>query len=207
MAIPLIVSGITFSQLYFDGMTYLGRAEVLVAAKIPTQVESKYDVEVSRTTAADFIVDDLQLIARGSEFAGLTAERLKEDKLEVVNTGSLVGMIHGRRAHRGLSLIVRHSDPQEALAISYAAARVKSEDIESLFPTIYRLASVKLIDLTVVPDNTKRLNEIMNLVIRFIGALGVSAGVAIFWDIWRDRLYADDVENELGLRLLAKFDL
>tara|TARA_B100001123_G_scaffold163349_1_gene188212 strand:- start:11132 stop:11806 length:675 start_codon:yes stop_codon:yes gene_type:complete len=207
MAIPLIVSVVTVSQSYFDGITYLGRAEVLVAAKIPSQFESKYDVEISRTTAADFVVDDLQRIAGGSEFAVLTAEKLKEDELDVVNVGSLVGMIEGRRSHRGLSLIVRHSNQREALAISRAAATVMIEDIELLFPTVYRLASITIIDLAVVPDNPQRLNDMINLIIRFVGALGVSASIAILWDNWRDKLYAGDIEDELGLRLLVKFDV
>ena len=43
------------------------RVEVLVAARMAGG--EQYDVEVSRATASNFIVDDLGRIVRGSEFA------------------------------------------------------------------------------------------------------------------------------------------
>lgn len=178
------------------------RMEVLVAARMVGA--GQYDVEVSRATASDFIVDDLGRIVRGSEFAALVAARFSLDNESEITPGEVAAALATDRTHRGLELRMATADAAKSVALAQAAADVLASEIDTLFPTIYDVASLSLIDLAPIPASNSGL--ILDVVIREVAAIVIAAVLIVFWDVGRKRLYAEDVEDLLDLPVLARFD-
>ena len=182
--------------------TQPARMEVLVAARMAG--DGQYDIEVSRATASDFIVDDLGRIVRGTEFAGLVAARYSRDSGSEITPGEVAAALATDRTHRGLELRMTTPDAAKSVALAQAAADVLAEEIDVLFPTIYEVASLTLIDLAPVPGSSSDL--VLDVTIREIAAIVIAAVLLVFWDVGRRRLYAEDVEDILDLPVLARFD-
>jgi capsular polysaccharide biosynthesis protein len=182
--------------------TQPARMEVLVAARMAG--DGQYDIEVSRATASDFIVDDLGRIVRGTEFAGLVAARYSRDSGSEITPGKVAAALATDRTHRGLELRMTTPDAAKSVALAQAAADVLAEEIDVLFPTIYEVASLTLIDLAPVPGSSSDL--VLDVTIREIAAIVIAAVLLVFWDVGRRRLYAEDVEDILDLPVLARFD-
>jgi capsular polysaccharide biosynthesis protein len=108
------------------------------------------------------------------------------------------------RTHRGLELRMTTPDAAKSVALAQAAADVLAEEIDVLFPTIYEVASLTLIDLAPVPGSSSDL--VLDVTIREIAAIVIAAVLLVFWDVGRRRLYAEDVEDILDLPVLARFD-
>ena len=178
--------------------TQPARMEVLVAARMAGN--GQYDVEVSRATASDFIVDDLGRIVRGTEFAG----RYSRDNGSEITPGEVAAALATDRTHRGLELRMTTPNAAKSVALAQAAADVLAEEIDVLFPTIYEVASLTLIDLAPVPGSSSDL--VLDVTIREIAAIVIAAVLLVFWDVGRPRLYAEDVEDILDLPVLARFD-
>jgi capsular polysaccharide biosynthesis protein len=182
--------------------TQPARMEVLVAARMAG--DGQYDIEVSRATASDFIVDDLGRIVRGTEFAGLVAARYSRDSGSEITPGEVAAALATDRTHRGLELRMTTLDAAKSVALAQAAADALAEEIDVLFPTIYEVASLTLIDLAPVPGSSSDL--VLDVTIREIAAIVIAAVLLVFWDVGRRRLYAEDVEDILDLPVLARFD-
>ncbi len=182
--------------------TQPARMEVLVAARMTG--DGQYDVEVSRATASDFIVDDLGRIVRGTEFAGLVAARYSRNNGSEITPGEVAAALSTDRTHRGLELRMTTADAARSVALAQAAADVLAEEIDVLFPTIYDVASLSLIDLAPVPGSSSDL--VLDVTIREIAAIVIAAVLLVFWDVGRRRLYAEDVKDILELPVLARFD-
>lgn len=182
--------------------TQPARMEVLVAARMAG--DGQYDIEVSRATASDFIVDDLGRIVRGTEFAGLVAARYSRDNESEITPGEVAAALATDRTHRGLELRMTTPDAARSIALARAAADVLAEEIDVLYPTIYEVASLSLIDLAPVPGSSSDL--VLDVAIREIAAIVIAAVLVVFWDVGRRRLYAEDVEDILDLPVLARFD-
>ena len=182
--------------------TQPARMEVLVAARMAG--DGQYDIEVSRATASDFIVDDLGRIVRGTEFAGLVAARYSRDSGSEITPGEVAAALATDRTHRGLELRMTTPDAAKSVALAQAAADALAEEIDVLFPTIYEVASLTLIDLAPVPGSSSDL--VLDVTIREIAAIVIAAVLLVFWDVGRRRLYAEDVEDILDLPVLARFD-
>ena len=178
------------------------RMEVLVAAHMVG--EGQYDVELSRATASDFIVDDLGLVVRGSEFAALVAARFSADHKVDLAPHVVAAALTADRTHRGLELKLTAADAETSIALAVAAADVLASEINVLYPTIYEVASLSLIDLALIPDSYSE--EILALIVREIGAFVIAVMVLVLWDAFRRRLYAEDVGEILNLPILARFD-
>ena len=102
---------------------YVAGAEVLVAAKIPAGSQSgQYDVEFSRASASDFIVDDLGRIVEGNAFAGLVAQRYQERHGALIEVDELAEALTSDRSHRGLKLVLRWRDSSQAARLIDLAA-------------------------------------------------------------------------------------
>jgi hypothetical protein len=166
--------------------------------------EGQYDVELSRATASDFIVDDLGLVVRGSEFAALVAARFSDDNKVDLAPHVVAAALTADRTHRGLELKVTAADAETSIALAMAAADVLASEVDGLYPTIYDVASLSLIDLALIPDSYSE--EILALIVREIGAFVIAVVVLVLWDVFRRRLYAEDVGDILGLPILARFD-
>ncbi len=182
--------------------TQPARMEVLVAARMAG--DGQYDIEVSRATASDFIVDDLGRIVRGTEFAGLVAACYSRDNESEITPGEVAAALATDRTHRGLELRMTTPDAARSVALARAAADVLAEEIDVLYPTIYEVASLSLIDLAPVPGSSSDL--VLDMAIREIAAIVIAAVLVVFWDVGRRRLYAEDVEDILDLPVLARFD-
>ncbi len=182
--------------------TQPARVEVLVAARMAG--DGQYDVEVSRATASDFIVDDLGRIVRGTAFADLVAARFSRDNDSEMTSGEVAAALATDRTHRGLELRMTTPDAVRSVALAQAAADVLAEEIAVLYPTIYEVASLSLIDLAPVPGSSSDL--VLDVAIREIAAIVIAAVLVVVWDVGRRRLYAEDVEDILDLPVLARFD-
>ena len=79
-AATLILLALAAAWAYLSDPTYVGRAQVLVSLKVPTsEQDPTYQVEISRTLAINYVMDDLEQLVTGAAFAGLVAERLNSD--------------------------------------------------------------------------------------------------------------------------------
>ena len=164
----------------------------------------QYDVEVSRATASNFIVDDLGRIVRGSEFAKLVAARYAFNGNGEIAPGEVAGALAADRTHRGLELRMTTSDAVKSVALAQAAADALAGDLNALYPTIYDVATLTLIDL--VPVSAPAGDLVLDLAIRELAALVLGVVAMVFWDVGRRRLYAEDVAEGLDLPVLARFD-
>ncbi len=178
------------------------RMEVLVAARMTGG--GQYDVEVSRATASDFIVDDLGRIVRGTEFAALVAGRYFRNGGAEIAPGEVAAALATDRTHRGLELRMTTTDAAKSVDLARAAADVLADEIDVLYPTIYEVATLSLIDLAPVPASGSDL--VLDVAIRETAAIVIAAVLVVLWDVNRRRLYAEDVEEILGLPVLARFD-
>ncbi len=178
------------------------RMEVLVAARMSGG--EQYDVEVSRATASDFIVDDLGRIVRGSEFAKLVAARYALNEGLEIAPGEVAGALATDRTHRGLELRMTTDNASKSIALAQAGADALAGDLEGLFPTIYDVATLTLIDLAPVPAPAGDL--VLDVALREVAAVVIAVMLVIFWDVGRRRLFAEDVPDVLDLPVLARFD-
>lgn len=201
----MVVVATMAGSLFIEGFrsnAQQARMEVLVAAHMVG--EGQYDVELSRATASDFIVDDLGLVVRGSEFAALVAARFSADHKVDLAPHVVAAALTADRTHRGLELKLTAADAETSIALAVAAADVLASEINVLYPTIYEVASLSLIDLALIPDSYSE--EILALIVREIGAFVIAVMVLVLWDAFRRRLYAEDVGEILNLPILARFD-
>ena len=130
------------------------RMEVLVAARMTGG--GQYDVEVSRATASDFIVDDLGRIVRGTEFAALVAGRYFRNGGAEIAPGEVAAALATDRTHRGLELRMTTTVAAKSVDLARAAADVLADEIDVLYPTIYEVATLSLIDLAPVSGKWQR---------------------------------------------------
>ena len=203
--LALVVVATLVGSLIADAarpQTQPARMEVLVAARMASG--GQYDVEVSRATASDFIVDDLGRIVRGSEFAALVAGRYSRNTTLEIAPGAVAAALATDRTHRGLELRMTTVDAATSVALAQAAADVLASEVDVLYPTIYEVASLSLIDLGPVPGSSSDL--MLDVIIRETGAIVTAVVLAVLWDIGRRRLYVEDVEEMLDLPVLARFD-
>jgi hypothetical protein len=178
------------------------RMEVLVAARMSGA--EQYDVEVSRATASDFIVDDLGRIVRGTEFAKLVAARYALNEGIEIASGEVARALSTDRTHRGIELRMTTDSAARSVALAQAGADALARDLEGLFPTIYDVVTLTLIDLAPVPAPAGDL--VLDVALREVAAVVIAVMLVIFWDVGRRRLFAEDVPDLLDLPVLARFD-
>lgn len=182
---------------------YLARAEVLVAAKIPPGAQAgQYDVEFSRASTTDFIVDDLSRVVEGNVFAGVVAARYHDQTGRAVAPDSLASGFTSDRTHRGLRLILRWRDAEQAATLIDVAAKALANDSEQFYPSLPEVANVKIIDLSASATRPGILAAAFDVLLKEAVAAVAVAAIAIWWDLGRGRLYSEDVEELLGLKVL-----
>ncbi len=186
---------------------YVAGAEVLVAAKIPAGSQSgQYDVEFSRASASDFIVDDLGRIVEGNAFAGLVAQRYQERHGELIEVDELAEALTSDRSHRGLKLVLRWRDSSQAARLIDLAATALTDEAELFYPTIHEVADLAIIDLAASAKRPGLLAAAFDIALKLAVAVIAVAALVIWWDVARGRLYSEDVEELLGVKLLARLD-
>ena len=186
---------------------YVAGAEVLVAAKIPTGSQSgQYDVEFSRASTSDFIVDDLSRIVEGNAFAGLVAQRYQERHGAIIDVDQLAEALASDRSHRGLKLVLRWRDQSQAGQLIDLAATALADEAELFYPTIQEVADLAIIDLASSARRPGVLAAAFDIALKLAVAVIAVAALVIWWDVARGRLYSEDVEDLLGMKLLVRLD-
>ena len=187
--------------------TYAGRAQVLVSLKVPDSGQDPaYQVEISRTLAINYVMDDLEQLVTGAAFAGLVADRLASESQLVLDPGALAGSLQADRTHRGLDMYVYWDDRATAERAARAAAEVITQDLDPLLPAFGEIAYASVIDWESGLDRLTLLRKAITVLLG--GAVGlfgsllvVAVGIA-----WRGRLHLDDPDLPGGLKVLARLD-
>ncbi len=186
---------------------YVAGAEVLVAAKIPAGSQSgQYNVEFSRASTSDFIVDDLGRIVDGNAFAGLVAQRYQERYGALIDVDALAGALTSDRSHRGLKLVLRWRDRSQAAQLIDLAATALADEAELFYPTIQEVADLTIIDLAASASRPGILAVTFDIILKLAVAVIAVTALVVWWDAARGRLYSEDVEELLGIKLLARLD-
>jgi len=203
----VLVAALAGSVLWdaFGPGDYIAEAEILVAAKIPSQSQlGQYDVELSRASTTDFLVDDLGRVVEGNAFAGLVAERFQELTGASLAAETLMNAVSTDRSHRGLKLILRWPDKQALEQLIGLAATALAEDAGRFYPSIHEVADLSIINLSQTPRRPSVLVAAFDVTLKVIAAAVVALAIGVWWDIGRGRLYSEDVEELLGVKLLGR---
>ncbi len=186
---------------------YIAEAEVLVAAKIPSGAGAgQYDVELSRASTSNFIVDDLGRVVQGNAFAGLIARRYQEESGAEIDPDRLAGSLSIDRSHRGLKVILRWPDAHEAGHLIDLTATALAEDSRLFYPTIDEVADIAIIDLSSAPRRPGMLAATFDIALKLASAAILIVAVIVWRDYFRGRLYSEDVDDLLGIKVLARID-
>lgn len=186
---------------------YMAQAEVLVAAKIPAGAQlGQYDVEFSRASTSDFIVDDLSRVVEGNAFAGLVAAKFLEATGRPVSKDELTRAFSSDRTHRGLKLILRWRDSGQAALLIGLAAKALTEESSRFYPTLPEVADLAIIHLASSATRPGILVSAFDVILKLAVAAFFALAIVVWWDRARGRLYSEDVEDLLGLKVLAKIE-
>ncbi len=186
---------------------YVADAEVLVAAKIPTGSQSgQYDVEFSRASTSDFIVDDLGRVVEGNAFAGLVAERYQDRFGRPISVDELAQALASDRSHRGLKIVLRWRGQSQAAELIDLAATALAEEAELFYPTIQEVADLAIIDLASTAKRPGLLAAAFDIALKLAVAVILLLALIVWWDLARGRLYSEDAEDLLGVKLLARLN-
>ncbi len=203
----LVLLALAAAWVYLSDPRYVGRAQVLVSLKVPTsEQDPAYQVEISRTLAINFVMDDLEQLVTGTAFAALVAERLAREDQLVLDPGTLAAALQADRTHRGLTMYVYWNERAIAERAARTAATVITQDLGGLLPAFADIAYASVIDWESGLDRQALLrNAIAVLLSGAIGFLGSLLAVAVAV-AWRGRLHLDDPELPGGLKVLARLD-
>lgn len=206
-AATLVLLALAATWVAISGQSYLGRAQVLVSLKVPDSGQDPtYQVEISRTLAINYVMDDLEQLVTGAAFAGLVADRLARESQLVIDADDLAGSLQADRTHRGLDMFVYWDDRATAERAARAAAEVITQELDSLLPAFGEIAYASVIDWDSGLDQLTLLRRAITVVLAgavglFGSMLAVSIGIA-----WRDRLHLGDPDLPGGLKVLARLD-
>ncbi len=203
----LVLLALAAAWVYLSDPRYVGRAQVLVSLKVPTsEQDPAYQVEISRTLAINFVMDDLEQLVTGTAFAALVAERLAREDQLVLDPDDLAEALQADRTHRGLTMYVYWNERAIAERAARTAATVITQDLGGLLPAFADIAYASVIDWESGLDRQALLrNAIAVLLSGAIGFLGSLLAVAVAV-AWRGRLHLDDPELPGGLKVLARLD-
>lgn len=187
---------------------YIGRAQVLVSLRVPEGAQAPaYEVEISRTVAIDYLMDDLEQLVIGSSFARLASDRLGSEYDIPLDANSFGELLSAERTHRGLTFYARAHDQRTARLAAQVAAEALGSDAHLLLPAIADIAHLAVIDLDSRLDLEAALAEAIAVglvtAIAFLGSLLF----AIVGAARRDRLYLDRFPDHGELPLLARLDI
>ena len=186
---------------------YVTEAEVLIAPRIPMGAQSgQYDVEFSRASTSDFIVDDLSRVVEGNAFASLVAQEYLEQFGSPINATRLDQSISSDRSHRGLKLLLRWSDESEAVQLIGVAATTLTTDAKLFYPTIHEVADLAIIDLASTAKRPGVLADTFDIILKLCVAAIVLLALIVWSDLVQDRLYREDAEQLLGIKILGRLD-
>ena len=200
----LLLLALAAAWIAFSGQSYFGRAQVLVSLKVPDSgQDATYQVEISRTLAINYVMDDLEQLVTGAAFAGLVADRLAGDSQLAVDPGALAMALSADRTHRGLNLYVYWNDRAVAERAARTAAEVMTQDLDELLPAFAEIANASVIDWGSGVDRQTLLRNALTVLlggaIGFFGALlAVAVGIG-----WRGRVHLDEPDLPGGLKVLA----
>lgn len=186
---------------------YVAEAEVLIAPKIPMGAQSgQYDVEFSRASTSDFIVDDLSRVVEGNAFTSLVAQEHLEQFGSPINAARLDQSISSDRSHRGLKLLLRWSDKSEAIQLINVAATTLTTNAKLFYPTIHEVADLAIIDLSSTAKRPGLLADTFDIILKLCVAAIVLLALIVWSDFAQDRLYREDAEQLLGIKILGRLD-
>ena len=206
-AATLLMIALAATWVAFSAQSYVGRAQVLVSLKVPDSGhDPAYQVEISRTLAINYVMDDLEQLVTGAAFAGLVADRLARESGLVLDPGSLAGSLQADRTHRGLDMYVYWDERATAERAAQAAAEVITRELGGLLPAFDEIAFASVIDWDSGLDRLTLLRKAITVLLGgavglFGSLLAVAIGIA-----WRGRLHLDDPDLPGGLRILARLD-
>ena len=205
--VTLAALAISLAWALLNPPDYIGRAQILVSFKVPDGAQAPaYDVEISRTVAIDYLMDDLEQLVIGSSFARLASDRIVSEYDIHLDAESFGALLSAERTHRGLTFYARSHDQQTARLAAQAAAEALGSDAHILLPAIAEIAHLAVIDLDSRLDLEAALAEAIAVglvtAIAFLGSLLV----AIVGAARRDRLYLDRLPDRGELPLLARLD-
>ena len=206
-AATLLMLALAAIWVAISGQSYVGRAQVLVSLKVPDSGQDPaYQVEISRTLAINYVMDDLEQLVTGAAFAGLVADRLARESELVLDPRSLAGSLQADRTHRGLDMYVYWDERATAERAARAAAEVITQELGGLLPAFEEIAYASVIDWESGIDRLTLLRRAITLLLA--GAVGLfgSLLVVAIANAWRGRLYLDDPDLPGGLKILARLD-
>ena len=206
-AATLVLLAVAAIWVAISGHTYVGRAQVLVSLKVPDSGQDPtYQVEISRTLAINYVMDDLEQLVTGAAFASLVANRLARESQLVIDADALARSLQADRTHRGLDMYVYWDERATAERAARAAAEVITQELDGLLPAFGEIANASVIDWEAGLDRLTLLRKAITVVLA--GAVGlfgsmlvVSIGIAS-----RGHMHLDDPDLPGGLKVLARLD-
>ncbi len=156
------------------------------------------------TLVATLIADAARSSPQPARMEVLVAARYALNEGLEIAPGEVAGALATDRTHRGLELRMATDNAAKSIALAQAGADALAGDLEGLFPTIYDVATLTLIDLAPVPAPAGDL--VLDVALREVAAVVIAVMLVIFWDVGRRRLFAEDVPDVLDLPVLARFD-
>lgn len=199
VVILAVLSNIAFTWQFSP--PYQATIRLAVKPQLEPRTEQYYGYdEYYAYVASEFLVDDVIQIIESNAFMGDLAARL-QGKL----TGSSLGSIEAKKAHRVMTVNVTTSSRQDALLIAQAIGDVLSEKGSKYFDAISQQnPQVQVVD----PPSVFQVGESrrsLDLALRAVLGLIAGIGIVFLLDYLSDTLRgAAQVERALGLPVLGE---
>ena len=175
---------------------------------LPANANLTVDPRWTAPQAAEYLVDDLSVVVRGTEFAKLVQARLPADL--AANVGQLASSAASQSQHRTITLTITRgaaSDEaatRELTAIGEAVVAALREDTPKLFARLNGQPEIRVINAPQIGRVGAGLRDRLDLPLRALLGLLAGVGLAFLLHYLDTRLRAAHELEALGVAVLGE---